>query len=161
MEQKETYTPPTSPEQASQDIFEDAMQMQASESAQRILEPTEEYQPHTNDEPTETRQPSQQVRKNRAVAAALGVTIAATGVAAGSALAEPSFSDATTEYTIGHGEGLYDAAESIKGIDSIGVDEAVAHIKTDPANIDVLKDGLQPGEQIIIPVSVEGHENDK
>lgn len=112
-----------------------------------------------------TRKPevSARVKRNRgAVAAALTVAVATggVGIAAGSALAAPDFSEETTTYTVEQGDGLYDAANEILGSDSIDIRDAVDHISVDPANIDVLKDGLQPGEQIVIPISVAGHEND-
>ncbi len=106
---------------------------------------------------------SARVRRSRgAVAAALTVAVAAGGVAVThDALAAPEFSEETTTYTVQPGDGLYDAAEDILGSDSIDTRDAVDYISADPANIDVLKDGLQPGEQIVIPISVEGHEDNK
>ena len=73
----------------------------------------------------------------------------------------PTFSEQTTTYTVQDGEGLYDAAESIPGINSIDVRDAVEHISVDPANIDILKDGLQVGEQISVPISINGVDTSK
>ena len=67
----------------------------------------------------------------------------------------PEFSEETTTYTAQPGDGLYDAAEQIEGIGSIDTRDAIDHIVADPANIDVLSDGLQAGESITIPVKVK------
>ncbi len=90
------------------------------------------------------------------VGAAVGIVAA---VAAGPAVVDhfngPEFSEETTTYTVEPGDGLYDVAEAINGIDRIDVRDAVDHISSDPANIAALKDGLQPGESIVIPTDVE------
>jgi len=70
----------------------------------------------------------------------------------------PTFSEETTTYTVKDGDGIYNAAESIAGINTIDVRDAVSHITSDPVNIDVLKDGLQAGEQLVVPVSINGVE---
>lgn len=89
-----------------------------------------------------------------------GLTVAgAAGVAAYEAkTAAPEFSEQTTTYTVEPGDGVFDAAQEIKGLRDIR--DGIAHIEADPANIDVLEDGLQPGEQLVIPVSVEGYEEE-
>lgn len=109
------------------------------------------------------RQPSARVRRNRGAAAAaltVAVTAGGLGAIAGNAMAAPDFSEETTTYTVEQGDGLYDAAHDILGSNTIDMRDAVEHISTDPANIDVLKDGLQPGEQLVIPIAVAGHEHD-
>jgi len=104
---------------------------------------------------------SPRVRRNRAIASGLAVTagVGAFMYAAHEAVEEPTFSEETTTYTIQQGEGLFAAAQHVEGVRDLR--DAVAHIQGDPANIDVLKDGLQPGEQLVIPVSVEGFEKNK
>lgn len=89
-----------------------------------------------------------------------GALIAAgAAVVAGPATIEhftaPQFSEATQEYVVQDGDGLQNAAEAIIGSEKIDIREAITHIKVDPANIDVLSDGLQPGEILIIPDHVE------
>jgi len=67
----------------------------------------------------------------------------------------PNFSDETKTYTVESGDGLQNAAEDILGAEKIDIRDAISHIADDPANIDVLKDGLQPGETLVIPDHVE------
>jgi len=67
----------------------------------------------------------------------------------------PEFSDETKTYTVESGDGLQNAAEDILGTEKIDIRDAISHIADDPANIDVLKDGLQPGETLVIPDHVE------
>ncbi|HEY8992336.1 MAG TPA: hypothetical protein VIM37_00620 [Candidatus Microsaccharimonas sp.] len=98
-------------------------------------------------------------QKNFRKGVAAGV-IATTALAGGAALIHeanqgPTFSESTNEYVVTAGDGLYNAAEQIKGIDQADIREAVQHISVDPSNIDVLKDGLQPGEILVIPDSVQ------
>jgi len=93
-----------------------------------------------------------------ATAALLGTTLALVGVDH-LANGEPEFSKETTTYTVGQGDGVFDAAQEIEGLRDMNY--GISHIKADPANIDVLKDGLQPGEQLVIPVSVAGYDKDK
>lgn len=114
--------------------------------------------------PAQRQETSPRVKRNRAVAGAVGVSLAAgvgAGIALNEALEEPEFSQETTTYTLEPGDGLWDAAEEIKGADAIDLRDAVHFIEVDPANTDVLKDGLHPGEQLVIPVNVVGHENDE
>ena len=77
------------------------------------------------------------------------------GLAVNAATQGPTFSETTSEYVVQPGDGLYDAAGAIKGIEGADVRDAAEHISVDPANIDVLSDGLQPGEVLIIPDSVQ------
>ncbi len=95
---------------------------------------------------------------------ALGIAAGATAVVAGAQHFEssaPEFSEKTTTYTVEPGDGIFDAAETIKGVETVDIRKAVEEIKNDPANATVLEDGLQPNEQLVIPTAVEGHENDK
>ena len=95
-------------------------------------------------------------RRNKGIATGLVATsIVGVGYAAHEFGQGPEFSETTNEYVVQDGDGLYDAAQEIQGIDSIDIRDAVHHIQVDPANVDVLSDGLQPGEVIIIPDSVE------
>ena len=74
-----------------------------------------------------------------------------TGPAAIEAFTAPQFSETTQEYVVQDGDGVQNAAEAIIGSEKIDIREAIHHISVDPANIDVLSDGLQPGEVLVIP----------
>lgn len=71
------------------------------------------------------------------------------------AMAAPHFSEMTKSYTVEPGNGLYDAVETIEGINSISKADAVDYVEQLPKNKDALEDGLQPGEQLVVPESVE------
>lgn len=93
--------------------------------------------------------------KRAAIAGATTVGLAATGVATLEHFKrEPVFSQETTTYTLQEGDSRWDAAQAIEGSDKIDMRDAVHYIEVNPANIDVLRGGLQPGEQLVIPVSV-------
>lgn len=179
MTEKQTYTSEneqsTAPKAASEVVSQqeiDTFNEWAASGAQRIMseapveqEPTTspravEYAPRESSVQNEV---SPRVRRNRIVAAATGAVIGAGGIAgvgyaAHEALEPASFSEETTTYTVEPGDGIFAAAQQVEGIESVDMRDAVDHIKADPANIDVLQDGLQPGEQLIIPVSVEGYD---
>lgn len=93
--------------------------------------------------------------KRLAVATATTLATAGAGVVALEHFdREPVFSQETTTYTLQPGDGLGDAAQAIERSNEIDLRNAVHYIEVHPANIDVLKGGLEPGEQIVIPVSV-------
>lgn len=94
-------------------------------------------------------------RKGVAATVITATALAGAGAAAYEGMKGPTFSEQTHEYVVEPGDGILNAAEHIKGIDSIDPRDAVQHISVDPANIDVLKDGLQPGEVLEIPDSVQ------
>lgn len=104
-------------------------------------------------------------RRGRKIGAriAIGATIAGGAFLVNvthDALSEPGFSEQTTTYTVEPGDGVFKAAEQIEGINTVDIRDAVDYIQADPANAEVLKDGLQPNEQLIIPVSVKGFDAD-
>ena len=78
---------------------------------------------------------------------------------AANAIAEPtpSFtqSEESSGYTAPEGGSTWDALQYIEGADKVNSSELVDSIHNNPANVEVLKDGLQVGETISIPVSVE------
>jgi hypothetical protein len=163
----ETYTPQPESQKPSDDHFaaiQEMQQLNAAAAAQRLIEQPAAL-PALPQEATQDREPSPRVQRNRRIArnvvgGVVGAGVAATLVAGGvSALAPAEFSEATTTWTAESGDGLYDAAEEIKGINREDIRDGVDFIQTYPANIDALKDGLQQGEQLIIPVSVEGYED--
>jgi len=109
----------------------------------------------------DSKQQSDRPKPNRTIATVLGASLAVgAGYAAHEAFEAPEFSEETSIYTVEPGDGIFSAAQQVEGIESIDMRDAVDHIQADPANIDVLEDGLQPGEQLIIPTSVEGYEAD-
>ncbi len=176
MAEKETYTQnldlPANSEAGSQaevDVFNEwaargAAERLMGEAPTQELFPTERQVAPQKAETTPSRQETPvQTRPSRGVTAVVGATLVASavgvGVAAHEATKAPEFSEETTTYTVDQGDGMYDAAEEVKGVEDVR--DAIDHIQADPANIDVLKDGLQPGEQLVIPVSVEGYKENK
>ena len=69
----------------------------------------------------------------------------------------PASSVETVDYIVSNGETLWSIADKIEGAGELGTDkrDMIAQIQTDPANTDVLEDGLQGGDTIKIPVSYE------
>lgn len=67
----------------------------------------------------------------------------------------PAFSEESTTHFTQPGDTLWGIVDQIEGIENIDKRDAVSHINKDPANTDMLKDGLQGGDVITIPVSVE------
>jgi hypothetical protein len=61
-----------------------------------------------------------------------------------------------TDFTVMAGDDLYTVAESIPGIETVDIRDAVQYIKTDPANLGPLSDGLQPGDKLSIPIEIYG-----
>lgn len=168
----ETYTPaPAHQDNETNASFDDHFkEIEAMQAAQRIVDlaPTERSAPR----PTEVTLPPEWSEQDPSVPAQkqerskkIGKKLLSGALSAGlligggavlhEALKAPEFSEETTTYTVQPGDGLYDAAEQIEGIGSIDTRDAVDHIATDPANIDVLSDGLQAGESITIPVEVK------
>lgn len=67
----------------------------------------------------------------------------------------PDFGSETTTITVNQGDDLWKIAESIPGHEHAGTDDIIAHIKADPANIDILQSStLQPGMTITIPIEI-------
>lgn len=69
--------------------------------------------------------------------------------------AEPTFSETTTLYVVERGDGTMRAAEQVQGVASVDIRAVTHHIENMPENAAVLEDGLQPGEVLVIPESVE------
>lgn len=112
----------------------------ARSSAARLLEAPE--------------QPKKLNAKNTLIKASVGIGLGASAIAGGVALSEaltPDPSQEKTTYVVQPGEGLYDVAESIPGAEQLDQRDVINNIATDPANIEALKDGLQPGESIVVP----------
>jgi nucleoid-associated protein YgaU len=71
--------------------------------------------------------------------------------------AESEFTQETTTYTLQPGDTLWDAAKAIDGSDKTDLRDIVHRIEVDPANSDALRGGLQPGQQLVVPVRIVGH----
>jgi len=135
--------------------FDDAIALQAADIGKRYIQ-----------EPTPQPKRMSEKLKNSLIYTGAGIAMVGSATAGVAGLAAvgnetdpaPTFSEETTTYTVQDGDGIYDAAESIAGINTIDVRDAVSHITSDPVNIDVLKDGLQAGEQLVVPVSINGVE---
>lgn len=83
-----------------------------------------------------------------ALAAAAGV-----GTALGQIDSAPiERSTETTTITVENGDGLQSIAAQVPGSEKYDIRDVTDSIATDPANIDVLKDGLQPGESVTVPI---------
>ena len=142
---------------------------QSREAAQRTMaveQPIEAPRsipvaPPVPEAPEATGGVSARVRRNRAVAGTVVGAALVGGIGYGlhEEFKAPEFSEETTTYTVDQGEGVFAAAQHVKGVEDLR--DAVDYISADPANTDVLKDGLQPGEQLVIPVSVKGFEENK
>jgi|GEM_PF-1590509 len=132
--------------------FDDAIALQARDIGKRLIE-----------EPTvETPKPNHTVRNTLFAAGAVAsATVGVLGLSAMEPEVQdvPTFSEETNTYTVQDGDGIYNAVDSIPGINTIDRGDALSHIAGDPANIDVLKDGLQAGEQLVVPVSINGVES--
>lgn len=160
MSEKQTNTP-EQPSTTQPDNFEDIISIQNNqerEAAQRILKA--ESSPDKSEATAwdflpDSRPRSGNKTRNRFIATGVGFVLAVgAGVVATNSPSNqpPTFSEETTTFTANTGDGVCDAAEAVRGSDSADMQAIVAHISTE--NIDVLKDGLNPGEQLIIPVSV-------
>ncbi len=154
----ETPTPLQTEEQ--DDKFSDIIAFQEHQEAQAARRIVETSQPEATawNVDTYTKKPNVLQRKGVQIAGAVALTAgAAAGLAAttADAVKAPTFSEETTTYTVQPGDGLQNAAQNIEGSDTIDIRDATDHISVDPANIDVLKDGLQPGETLVIPEQVE------
>lgn len=104
---------------------------------------------------SEPRQPNKMSNRTRAGIAVGLVAAVAVGPQVVDRLNGPEFSEDSTTYTVEPGDGLQNVAEAVEGSNKVDIRDVEQHISVDPANIDVLKDGLQPGETIVIPTKVE------
>ncbi|MFI5212511.1 MAG: hypothetical protein ACHQTE_00940 [Candidatus Saccharimonadales bacterium] len=66
-----------------------------------------------------------------------------------------AYSSETQTYVARPNDGLYNAAYSVDGIEKVNLNDVVKHIHDDPANADVLRDGLQVGEVLVVPEHVD------
>lgn len=66
----------------------------------------------------------------------------------------PTYSEETATYSVEQGDGLWKVAHQIDGAER-DMAGAVRHLENMPENAAVLDDGLQPGEIVVYPTSVE------
>lgn len=160
----ETQTPLEPTPQEQPDQFDDILAMQAPDVARRLIEQQEPYTREATvggiQDPTQEQgKKSRNFAKTAAILTAVALPAGALGAVTANALKAPEFSEETTTYTVEPGDGLINVAQEIKGVETVRMNDTLDSIAGDPANIDVLKDGLQPGEQIVIPVSVKNYED--
>ena len=68
----------------------------------------------------------------------------------------PKYSDKKIEFKVEPADTVWNAAETVKGIDKVDITQVVDYIEADPANAATFKDKrLDPGETLVIPKSVE------
>jgi hypothetical protein len=145
------------------DAFDDNLDMAANLAAKRMISetpvtPVEATTPPIWDNGGDVK--PDHSRRNAVILGGVGALLIAGGIDKAVDLHAPDYSEETTTYTISEdNDGLYEAAESIPGSETVNTGDIVSHISTDPANIDVLKDGLQRGEQIVVPISINGAES--
>jgi hypothetical protein len=155
------------------EAFEDAFEKQAIDSSKKFF--VENPIPEVIEDPADAEggeatgwdlhpdlKPKSNNTKRRIIGAGVGVALAAGAGAGGIAIANavnsdsPTFSEKTTEYTVQPDDTLSGIVEKIPGINTIDERDAIEYVSVDPANIDVLKDGLQPSEIIEVPISING-----
>ncbi len=86
-------------------------------------------------------------------AAVVGTVGAIAGGAAGYAYeSTPKPAEQTMTITVEDGQGMLDIVDQIPGSGKYNRQDIANSIAGDPANIDVLKDGLQAGDSITVPV---------
>ncbi|MDB5162753.1 MAG: hypothetical protein JWO54_511 [Candidatus Saccharibacteria bacterium] len=154
-------TPTTPPQEESEDKFDAILNFQATQAARSIVQAEAPQTPVVWDNGGDM--PRDHSTRKAIIYTGAAVLTAAAGLSIGLDAQQPSYSDETKRYTVGngegYGEGYNNAAESILGSEKEDINELVHHIQADPANIDVIQGGLQPGEQLVVPVSVNGAEN--
>lgn len=113
--------------------------------------------------------PSESMRKNRtehlhpllklAAIGSVALTAFGFGAKAVERNIEPiDYSQETTTITAEPGDGLYNIAARIPGSEQVPQDLLVDHIARDPANIEILENGLQVDDAVTVSVSVKAHE---
>jgi hypothetical protein len=157
--------------------FADNIELQQNlkpvDAARRVMDMDDDANiPANNNEATgwdmhEAAPKPSQKRINKFVIGASGTAVAAAFITGGLAIANhlvdeaeaKSFGTETTEYTANLGDTLLDVAEQVPGSDTKrSINDVIYHIETDPANLGPLSDGLQSGDKIRVPVSINGAE---
>lgn len=135
------------------DNFDEILGWQAKDAAKRIVEE------ETIVKPAE----SNNTLRNKWIATGVGATAVISGLVGLNALDgsfEPTqtFSKKTTNFILDKNDGLYDAAQSIPGIDTIDIRDAVLYISNLPDNKAIIETGTHPGGHLVVPVSINGVE---
>ena len=146
-----------------------------SESESEVYKPAESSFDLTETNESKTRKPNKALRAG-AAGIALGLAVGAGGLVAvdaangghgASSVSEnikdnlSPVSDKKNLYTVMPGDTLWDIAkEEVEGSDKVATDKIVESIVNDPANIEVLKNDLHPGEQIFVPESTKRYEEE-
>lgn len=161
-------TPTEQPATQSDNDFDDILAIQKVQEAKRVQDAAkrildgDQGETSTWEPRTESEEPRGETKRNAGkiaagAALALGVTVGA-GMAA-NAHDTPRFSEETTTWIADDGDGLTAAVNNIEGIEKIDPRIAVEYVSTfSTDNINALEDGLQVGESIEIPISVNGAE---
>ena len=152
---EETQTPQIE-RQNDTDPLDDALAMQRASEAARRINTSNEAEPVRTTSPSERARMGKTATRFMVVGSLVGAAV--TGAMTPTlvdALDGPNLSTDTREFTVGNGESTYDAAEAVYGSETADISAIASHIESSPVNIDVLKDGLQPGETLIIPDRVE------
>jgi hypothetical protein len=128
---------------------------QAADAARRVLETETVQSTEEADEASEAKK-EQQKNRLRGLAAA-AATLTTIGGVAGVGLyndykMDQLYNNAPkTSVTIEPNGSVSSETADIFGINKVDAREIEQRISVDPANIDVLKDGLQPGEKLVVP----------
>lgn len=149
---------PTTPDENFQDIFD----MQAADASRRMLlgeKASYDHQAVEEQNKNEVKALEDKHEREHKLGTKVMGGVAAVAFAAGAvSLAveagstTPERSEETTTITVMPGDGLQAIAEQVPGSNKYDVRDTTDSIAGDPANIDVLKDGLQPGESITVPI---------
>lgn len=136
------------------DNFDEILGWQSRDAAKRMVE----------EEPTVKPTESDYTLRNKLIATGVGATAVISGLVGLNALGNspeptPTFSKEMTLVAAINGDSIFSIANKIPGHKTVDIRDAADYISTRPVNIDVLKDGLQSGEQIEVPVSINGVES--
>lgn len=97
------------------------------------------------------------VLKSVGAVAGTAAGLAVLGGIAGEAFAEPEFSEQTKTVIAEDGDGMQSLLDKagIEGLGEIDWRDAAAYVEQLPENAGVFEDGLQVGETVTVPISIE------
>lgn len=104
--------------------------------------------------------PSDEKRRRTTILTAGAVVVAAAAAfGAGPEMVEtlngPEISEETTEIAVQNGDSWWNIAERVEGHEHMSTDEVVAVIQSIPSNLDLVTEGLQPGQIVSVPVEIK------
>lgn len=112
-------------------------------------------------EPSQDEDAKQKKAHNIAIGAALLVSAGTGVVGLANANEVPiEYSQETKIHTVEDNEGTLSIVDSIPGSSTVDRMAVKNHIESDPNNSDVYSNGLQVGERVSIPVSINGAESE-